>query len=464
MLLKISLNILSVVTIASLMISMSSCGSNKDLMEKNTYDTRVETTPLTQSTPLSTLAFEYKINKTGLNSYFNGYLDSMFLSSWDYPEEHVEAYITRMRSGTLECQDKRILITLPLQIDLDKKTLIGKWSAYGEILLTIVTDLDVNSNWNIDTKTEIINYEWIQTPKMKFGFIDIPIKSIANNISNRIKPFIEESIDAAVRENFDLREQASALLNPILQPYTLNQSVGGWITMNADSIHFSPWVNEEDYISGKIYAPFNTVVTTAQPEDQKVELPPFTWNTSIGSISTFKVQADLGYQYLTDLAKSNFVNKAFKNGKRVVKVEDLTIYGGPNRIGVEIQTSGSFKGLIKIEGEPYYNEGVLRARNLSWSVDTKNILHKAAAWIKKGFIHDQLEETLVFDLNSYINTAQSELYDVLADIKSERAIEFNLRWGKYDLLNLDCQESGLSFLMVLNVQIETVIDELPSEF
>lgn len=464
MLSQTHLNLQTLCIILSLMTLMSSCASNKDAMVSKKESLLIEKIHLEQSLPLSTLAFEYRINKAGLNSYFNAYLDSIFISSWDYPEEHVEAYITRMRSGTLECQDKRILINLPLQIDLDKKTFIGKWSAYGEILLTIVTDIDVHSNWDINTRTEIVHYEWLQSPKMKFGFIDIPIKSIANNISERIKPFIEESIDAAVRDNFDLKEQALSLLGPILEPYTLNQSVGGWIKMKADSVHFSPWVNEEDYISGKIYAPFKTTVTTTKPEHEKNELPPFTWNSSIGSISTFKVHADLGYEYLTDLAKSNFINKAFKNGKRVVKVEDLIIYGETNRIGVKIQTSGSFKGLITIEGEPYYNDGILKARNLSWSVETKNILHKAAAWIKKDFIHDQLEETLVFDLNNYIYTAQSELYNVLSDIKSNQEIEFDLSWGKYELLNLDCQKSGLSFLMVLNVQIETVIDELPYEF
>ncbi len=95
-----------------------------------------------------------------------------------------------------------------------------------------------------------------------------------------------------------------------------------------------------------------------------------------------------------------------------VNEEDLIIYGETNRIGVKIQTSGSLKGLITIEGEPYYNDDILRARELSWSVEKKNILHKAAAWIKKGFIHDQLEEKLVFNLNNYIYRAQSELEKV----------------------------------------------------
>ena len=428
---------------------------------ESTSEQHSSSIPTQKRVPLSTLAFDYKIKKEGLNQYFNHYIDSVFQESWSYPEEGVKAFLTRMNTGTVELQDKRLLINLPIQIDLDKSTLLGKWSAYGELVLTIISDIDISSDWSINTTTDIVHYEWKDAPKVKMGVLDIPIKSLANLISSRIKPSIEESIDEAVKVNFDLKEQALLLLNPILLPYQLHQSVGGWIVMSADSIHFSPWVNEENYVSGKIYAAFKTKVISNEPTIRFIELPPFTWNSGIGSISTFKVFGDLSYDYLTELARSSFINKSYKSGTRVIKVEDLNIYGQKDLIGVNLKTSGSFKGLITIEGTPNYDSGILSASNLRWSIKTKNILHKAAAWMKKGYIHEQLEKTLNFDLYKYVNTAQTEVYNNLAQIKRDTDVDLNLHWGHHELTNLSSDDRGINILMKLSVQIRATIDKLP---
>ena len=448
------------ITMISIMI-FNACGSKQILVEEPVYqDIRK---PI-RDIPLSTLAFEYNINKGALNNYINGYLDSLFTASIE-ADKGIEVKIARLSSSHIELQDKQVLIKLPLKLDAYKDSFLGQWSAYGEIDLTIISNVDISADWKMKTATEIADYQWIQKPTVGVGFLDIPLGPFTTEISERIKPIVENGIDEALQNNFDLKNQTELLLSPILEPYELDQAIGGWIDMTTDSIHFSPWQNGEDYITGRIYAPFKTAVRSQEPvSDSLKSLPPFTWNNKIGSISTFQIYAELGYDYLNNLAKSNLVNKSFSNGGRTVKVEDLNIYGKPNLISVDIETSGSFKGIISIEGLPVYNDGILSAKNVTWSLKTNNILHKTAAWIKKGHIHDELNKALVFDLNEYVTTAQEGLYDALTDFRTKNNIDLQLDWGPYDIDHLELDHYGIDALLKLDVEIKTIIDQVPQEF
>ncbi len=442
-------------------MTFSACGSKKILVEEQAI--QEIRTPI-RNIPLSTLAFEYQINKLGLNNYINAHLDSLFTQTIE-ADKGIEVKITRLSSSQIELQEKQALIKLPLKLDAYKDSFLGQWSATGEIDLTIISNVDISPDWKMETATEIVDYQWIQKPTVAVGFLDLSLGAFTSEITDRIKPIVEKGLDKAIQENFDLKNQTELLLGPILQPYELDQAIGGWIDMATDSIHFSPWGNTEDYITGKIYAPFKTVVRSQKPvSDSAKQLPPFTWNNNIGSISTFQIYADLGYNYLTNLARSNLVNKSFSNGGRTVKVEDLKISGKTKEISVDVKTSGSFKGIITITGQPVYNDGILSTQNVTWSLKTSNILHKTAAWIKKGYIHDQLNKALVFDLNQYVISAQEELYEVLSDFKTKSNIDLQLDWGKYDIDHLELHNDGIDLLLKLDVEIKTIIDQVPEEF
>ena len=442
-------------------IIFSACGS-KQILVKEPVKQEIRTPE--RDIPLSTLAFEYNINKLALSKYVDGYLDSLFNESIE-ADKGIEVQVTRLSTGHIEMQDRRVFVKLPLKLNASKGSFLGKWSAYGEIELNIISDIDISSDWTMETKTEIIDYHWLKSPKVNVGIVDIPLGGLSTEITERIKPIVEQGVDEAIQENFDLKTQTELLLGPILEPYELDQSVGGWIDMTTDSIHFSPWENKEDYITGRIYAPFRTVVRSQKPSEiDHQELPPFTWNDNIGSISTFQIYADLDYSYLTNLARSNFVNKSFSNGGKTVKVEDLKISGESNHISVSIETSGSFKGIITIDGRPVYNDGIISADNVNWSLKTNNILHKTAAWIKKGYIHDQLNKALVFDLNEYVSSAQEELYNVLSDLKTKNNIDLQLDWRDYEIDHLEYHNHGINALLKLDVTIKTIIDEVPEEF
>ncbi len=443
-----------------LLYSIVSCTST-EVITKEISSTHMPKPELPKEIPTSEITLTYEISKWAMSKYLDEVLDSIFAETFSFPDQNVEVHISRMKNGSVEVLGQRVLTTIPIYVDIDKSTFVGNLSAYGEMELKIVSDIDIATDWQMTTFTEVIDYQWTVSPKVKLGIIDLPIQTITDNLLDKVKPIIEKNIDEGIKENYSLKENISSLGEVLFTPYQLDSTAGGWIKMKADSVHMSPWENKENYSQGKIYTKM-TMMMDSNPADTLSDkrIPPFSWKESINDNSTFRLWADLSYDYLTKIVQSNFLGQTFKNGSREVKVEDVIITGDQDQIIVQARTSGSFNGTITISGQPVYKDGILRATNILWDVKTNNLLHKAATWIKKGFIHDQLNNMLVFDLESYLERTKGEIYNYLSDLKRSSDIDVTIDWHNIGLSDIRTEKEGLVTMMQADMTIHVIVDDI----
>lgn len=73
--------------------------------------------------------------------------------------------------------------------------------------MSFVTDLDMDSMWNMKTKTSLSFHRWIEKPKLSVAGLNIPIENISDIILKKSKQKIEESIDQSVNDNFSVRQK-----------------------------------------------------------------------------------------------------------------------------------------------------------------------------------------------------------------------------------------------------------------
>lgn len=443
-----------------ILLTSMSCSTNEILTPMQ--PTQIEEEKhYSKEVPTSDITLTYEISKKAMGKYLNEVLDSIFSEKFEFPDQNIEVHVSRMKTGTIEVSDKEVLTMIPIYLDIDKSTMIGNLSAFGEMELQVVSKLNISPDWEMGTATEVVDYNWTVAPKVKLGPIDIPIQTITDNIIDRIKPLIEQNIDLGISENFSLKDNITSLGQVLFTPYQLDSTTGGWIKMKADSVHMSSWTNIENYSTGKIYTKM-TMIMDSNPRDtlDMHIIPPFSWKEDISDLSTFRLWADLSYDYLTKIVQSNFLNQTFKSGTKSVKVEAVEISGDRDQLIVQARTSGSFNGIITISGQPHYEDGILRVQNILWDIRTNNLLHKAATWIKKGFIHDQLNNMLVFDLAAYLETAKGEIYNYLGELKKSSDIDVLIDWGQIDLSNIRTQDEGLEALMKADLKVHVIIDDI----
>ncbi|HNE29460.1 MAG TPA: DUF4403 family protein, partial [Saprospiraceae bacterium] len=115
------------------------------------------------------------------------------------------------------------------------------------------------------------------------------------------------------------------------------------------------------------------------------------------------------------MARNVMVGQVFQSGRRKVRVEDIQLWGNNDKLVVNSRLSGSFNGNIYFIGRPVFNpqKNQVEVTDLDFHVDTRNFLHKTAAWMFKGTIRRQMAEAMVFPLEENIRELRGEVQNSL---------------------------------------------------
>lgn len=453
-------------SIIFIILSIVACSGPKDLTEISSASTRdyvEESVSPYYTNPRSDLVFSFKVSKASMSDTLNAILDTMLVETLAFEDYDFSVDMSRIDDSTIEMEERSLQISVPLEVVIYKETLFGTLTATGKLKMDFESDMNIDRNWNLITFTSLENYNWIEKPKFKAGLLSIPITTLTNTVIDKSKHLLTKGIDEGLKENFSMRTYVDEITDLLLTPYQLDSTFGGWIYMMADSTYLEPAKDEYNYSCSKFYAPMYMKVQSTYPYDinnDNIAPPIFSWKRNIPDSTVFRVRVDLTYDYLTSLAKKNFVNQTFKNGNKEVKIEDLVIYGEDNLLKVACKTSGSFKGNIIIGGTPQYEDNILQAKNLVLDVSTKNVFHKTGSWLAKGFIRNQLNKMLYFDMTEYLEQAKQEIELKLSELKKDKSITIEIGWGDIDINSIQIKNQKLDGLMEASLKVDIVVDDL----
>lgn len=445
-------------------VFLAGCAGPKELSQiAKTNEYVEEAVSPYYTNPRSDLVLSFKISKTSMSDSLDIILDSLLSESLEYEDYGFTVVLNRFDHSTIKMQDRSMEIKVPLNVIIYKHTMFGTLTASGKMTLDFVSDLDIDRNWNLITFTSLDQHEWIEEPKFKAGIISLPITKLTNTIIHKSKHILTSGIDEGLKENFSMRSYVDEITDLLLTPYQLDSTYGGWIYMMADSTYLGYATDELQYSGSKFYAPMYMKVQSTYPYDinnDNIAPPIFSWKEDIPDSTIFRLRADLNYDYLTSLAKKNFLNRTFKNGNREVKIEDLVIFGENNLLKVACKTSGSFNGNIIIGGRPHFENNILEAKNLELDVKTKNIFQKTGSWLAKGYIRNQLNKMLYFDITSYLEQAKQEIEMKLSELKENKNITIDIEWGDVDINSIQIKNNKLDGLMEASMKVNIVVDDL----
>jgi hypothetical protein len=173
----------------------------------------------------SYITINYSLNKKGIRDTFQYFIDSYMTDPLHIPEYDLMAVFKRNASMNIEFDGRKVLIELPLSVFVKKKTFLGDIDADGDLVLSLISELNIDPLWQFSTKTRLVSHSWTKKPKLNIG-ISIPIETLSNKILERIKPEIEKNIDDNMRSGFDLKSKIQNVSNLTMSPFRLNEVYG----------------------------------------------------------------------------------------------------------------------------------------------------------------------------------------------------------------------------------------------
>jgi Domain of unknown function (DUF4403) len=388
---------------------------------------------------LSTLNLSLNIGLIDIENQINNQLQGLIFednSMEDNNNDQFMAKVWKREPIKASALNNEILFKVPLKVWLK----VGyKAAPLGfEISTVKETEFDFNVNfkstfsisnkWDAITKTTLVNYEFITTPKVKVGPIEVPVTSMLKKALDAKAPEIIKALDKSIKDKIEIKKYIIQAWNQTIQPYMLSEKYRTWLKVSPVELQLSPIFIEKNIVKANIgIKAFTETVTGTKPVVNAVNnVPDLVLVSKITDDFQVGILSEISHGEAVTLAKDTLIGQKFEfqNGKHAVTVTNIDIYGNENQLIIKTDLIGSLNGTIYFKGMPYYDEKSrsIKLTNFDYDLKTKSLLAKAANWLLGGKLAKTMQESLEIPCGSSIDEIKKQIQDNLTNNKLKKGI------------------------------------------
>ncbi len=431
------------------------------------YNTPVYTPkPSVINLPLSVniIDLQNKLNKqfTGLiyndDSYDNNGGDNIMVKAW------------KKEDFKLNYSEDGLAYRIPLKLWIKAGWKVSKLgitlSDYrevnAEIALNFKTKFTINKDWSFTTVTSSDGFEWLSTPVMKIGPIDVPITFIANTILKANKDKLTKEIDNAVKQNFSLRKYVQDMWVTMQKPIKVSETYNMWLKLNPQQLSATPLVNQNGKL--KISLGIKSVIETYMGDDPKqninTTLPDFVQAKTFDNTFVINLMSEISYKSADSLAKQYLRGKTFTQGKRTVTVVDVKIYGNNDKMVIGTTLKGSINGTIYLTGTPVFDQATetVKIKDIDYDLETKNKLFSTADWLMHGTFVKMIEPSLSMPIGDKLEESRKMIQQQLTNNHITKNIILNGTLTNLNIENIFLTPNSIKVLVNLKGSLDVVFE------
>lgn len=402
-------------------LSINAIGQNAEIIKQ------IQTAMIFEKKP-SIISIPIDISIDDLQKQINQGLPDLIYEDKSFRDNDNDGLKVKVwRKGNLlftENKDGVLTYEVPLKVWAQKEiTVLGISQAPStdfELKVKFTSKFGITQDYEILTETKGISYTWITKPVLKAGFMDIPIGPVIGKVITSNFPLFSEQIDKTIKEGYSLKPYVIEAWNTAKKPVLVSEEYNTWIKADPLEVYFTPLksvgASLKSTIGIKIF--LETLVGTPLYTPSLVaEVPKLKAVSSIPEEFEVQLVNVVSYEEANTIAKRMFIGETFEfsNGKYKIQVKDLNIDHENEYLIFNINAIGSFKGMINIKGVPVYSEekGMVVLKNVHLDVKTKNILHKAAAWLLEGTLEKRIAADFGMPVNELIEYSKKSIHETI---------------------------------------------------
>jgi hypothetical protein len=203
----------------------------------------------------------------------------------------------------------------------------------------------------------------------------------------------------------------------------------GYLSINPQSVRLSSFSLNGSMLNFSVGLSAKPVVTTVSNSQSLKPLPNLSTYTPANG---FSVYLDLleNYDHLSNMVNQQVTGQNIKVAGNEFIVDHVKVWGIGKQISMQIDFKGSSTGTIYLVGTPTYDpvKHELSFPDLSFDLQTKAWMLKAAKWMFNGKITDMIRQRSIYNFSSFIADSKTRLQKELSrdmgnNIRSEVTIK-----------------------------------------
>ncbi|MCX6247329.1 MAG: DUF4403 family protein [Bacteroidetes bacterium] len=360
-----------------------------------------------------------------LNKQFRGliYADTSFDNN-DKDDLMVKAW--KSAEIRLTIQGNLLYYSVPLSVWIRKKFSIGAFGfdvsdsreVTGSIILKFHTRVVLQKDWTLSALTTSDGYEWVTTPTLQLApGISIPLPFISDLLLASNQKNINSQIDKAFQSALNLKASFQPVWNSLQVPFKLSDEYPLWAKITPLEISTVPLQGSSNVIHHTLgIKAYTELFYGSEPAYQVNEtIPDLKITSRLDNDFNISLALDVPINEINEIASKQLVGYKYREGKYLVEVRDVFLFGSGDKLVVALNIDGSIQGTIYLSGKPYYDRdsSSLKVRDLDFDIRTKNVLVKSASWLLHQNLIQTLSQQLSFPVGEQLQSARNQLQGYL---------------------------------------------------
>jgi hypothetical protein len=290
----------------------------------------------------------------------------------------------------------------------------GTGSMPPRIRVVLSTNVDIGSDWNLRTRTQLTTVEPLTTtPRdecrvtaFSIDVTDKVIKSITPLLTSRLA-----SVDRKIA-GFDVRTRIEKWYNLLNRGIRVTDSL--WLVIAPQGVRLGSIALEDTALIAnvRLYAkPF--MVSGPKPPTVVSTLPVFGRATQeVGDSAHLRLEGVLHYEDATAKLAQKIVGKTFRRFNQAVTVSKVRLSAlGDGRVVLMIGLKGAVLGDAYLVGTPVLDTvaRTLTVPDLDFDVATADDLVRGIAWLKRGDVVAELRKRAQLPLDDLLDDTRAKV-------------------------------------------------------
>ena len=324
---------------------------------------------------------------------------------------------------------------------------------------------DVNlTNWKLNTKTELKDFDWNESPTVTVLGKSVPITYVLNPAIKLFRSKIEKSIDEAIEKSMDFKPQVLDALEKICTPFQMNEAYESWLrvipvelyTTNSkivkEAIVFEMGLkcSIETLIGEKPVTKFDRKTIVLKP----VASMPDKISANIVAVST--------YAEASKIMNKNFAGKEFASGNKKITVKNVEIWHKQGKMIIALDLLGSVNGMIYLSGFPQYNDQKkeIYFDQMDYALETKNTKLRTANWLAHGLILRKIQETCRYSIKQNLEDGKQSMLNYMKNYSPMPGVFVNGTVDSIEFQKIQLTNKAIIAFIKMNGDVNVTVDGL----
>ncbi len=453
--------------LVALVVFVSSCKTTMQIERpKESY------LPSNLAPAISELPLEVEVDIKKLEAAINKKMNGLIFEGEKLNNQDLSVKIWKAQNFSFIVKNNVIEYRVPLKLWTRFAWTVEKfgisvgdnYEANGSIALNYKTTIEIDKNWKLVAKTTPNGFQWIETPKLNVIGVSVPVTPIANIALQKSEKLITDQIDAALAQMVDLKKYVTMAWTEAQKPMQVSAENNLWVRITPKDVLVSPFETKGQKlnVSISLQALIESFMGVKPEPNKPTAVPAFKMAATQPKEFNLNIAADATYDKISEMAKSQLVNKTFTEGKKTITITDLSVFGSNGKPVFVADVTGSLKGRIYFTGTLAYNaeKVAVEVLNPEFDLKTKNALVKSAGWLLNGLIIKKITPYLTYSVKTELESMKVEANKMLSNYKVYDGVSLTGKLNNVSVKSLDLVPGAIRLNANVRGNIALNVDEL----